>query len=316
MNIAFIGILCLILSLIFVYNTHKKNSIIDEENKEIEFKNRELINKQQEIENNIKCKELELTNISNKIENKYNEYEHAYNSLENQKDISKKALEHYLDILSTVYQEKEQEHQVLCDNLENAYAKQQEKLMRESDEIQKDLDKIKATRAAAIEASKKEQEIKENSAFYCLKIKDSELNDIHTLERIKPQLNQPRILSMLIWSTYYQKPMTALCNNIIGIQTKCGIYKITNQLNQMCYIGQAVDLATRWKQHAKCGLGIDTPANNKLYKAMQEDGLNVFSWEVLEECPREQLNEKEKYYIELYQAYEFGYNSNSGVSRS
>lgn len=316
MNITFIGILCLILSLILAYNTHKKNSIIDEENKEIEFKNRELINKQQEIENNIKYKELELTNISNKIENKYNEYEHASNSLENQKGISKKALEHYLDILNTVYQEKEQEHKVLCDNLENAYAKQQEKLMREADEIQKDLDKIKATRAAAIEASKKEQEIKENSAFYCLKIKDSELNDIHTLERIKPQLNQPRILSMLIWSTYYQKPMTALCNNIIGIQTKCGIYKITNQLNQMCYIGQAVDLATRWKQHAKCGLGIDTPANNKLYKAMQEDGLSVFSWEVLEECPREQLNEKEKYYIELYQAYEFGYNSNSGVSHS
>lgn len=316
MNITFIGILCLILSLILAYNTHKKNSIIDEENKEIEFKNRELINKQQEIENNIKYKELELTNISNKIENKYNEYEHASNSLENQKGISKKALEHYLDILNTVYQEKEQEHQVLCDNLKNAYAKQQEKLMREADEIQKDLDKIKATRAAAIEASKKEQEIKENSAFYCLKIKDSELNDIHTLERIKPQLNQPRILSMLIWSTYYQKPMTALCNNIVGIQTKCGIYKITNQLNQMCYIGQAVDLATRWKQHAKCGLGIDTPANNKLYKAMQEDGLSVFSWEVLEECPREQLNEKEKYYIELYQAYEFGYNSNSGVSHS
>ena len=29
----------------------------------------------------------------------------------------------------------------------------------------------------------------------------------------------------------------------------------------------------RWKQHAKCGLGIDTPAANKLYKAMQEDGI-------------------------------------------
>ena len=28
-----------------------------------------------------------------------------------------------------------------------------------------------------------------------------------------------------------------------------------------------------------------------------------------------ELNEKEKYYIEIYQAYEFGYNSNKGNSK-
>ena len=75
------------------------------------------------------------------------------------------------------------------------------------------------------------------------------------------------------------------------------------------------DVADRWKQHAKCGLGIDTPAANKLYKAMQEDGINNFSWELIEKCPREQLNEKEKYYIELYDAYNFGYNSNVGIKK-
>ena len=90
------------------------------------------------------------------------------------------------------------------------------------------------------------------------------------------------------------------------------IYKITNQLTNMCYIGQAVDLAKRWKDHAKCGLGIDTPVNNKLYKAMQLNGLENFTWEILEECPSNELNEKEKFYIELYQAYEYGYNSTKG----
>ena len=48
---------------------------------------------------------------------------------------------------------------------------------------------------------------------------------------------------------------------------------------------------------------------------MQEDGINNFSWELIEKCPREQLNEKEKYYIELYDAYNFGYNSNTGIRR-
>ena len=96
----------------------------------------------------------------------------------------------------------------------------------------------------------------------------------------------------------------------------CGIYKITNTINNLVYIGQAVDVATRWKNHAKAGLGIDTPANNKLYKAMQEDGLENFSFELLEECSRAELNEKEKWYISLYQSDQFGYNSNSGVGKA
>ena len=109
--------------------------------------------------------------------------------------------------------------------------------------------------------------------------------------------------------------MTMLCNNVIGIETKSGIYKITNQLNDCCYIGQAVDLASRWKQHAKCGLGIDAPKGSKLYKAMQEDGLWNFSFEVLEFCSSAELNEKEKYYIELYQSKDYGYNTLKGISK-
>ena len=92
----------------------------------------------------------------------------------------------------------------------------------------------------------------------------------------------------------------------------CGIYKITNQITGYCYIGQSVDIAERWKQHAKCGLGIDTPIGNKLYASMQKDNIWNFSWELLEECSKDQLDEKEKFYIELYQAYEYGYNSTKG----
>jgi len=62
-------------------------------------------------------------------------------------------------------------------------------------------------------------------------------------------------------------------------------------------------------------LGIDTPASNKLYKAMIEDGLWNFSFEILEECPTAQLNEKEKYYIQLYKSYDYGFNNNRGISK-
>lgn len=74
-------------------------------------------------------------------------------------------------------------------------------------------------------------------------------------------------------------------------------------------------MSDRIKEHVKCGLGIDTPAGNKLYDAMQKDGVYNFAFELLEECPRTSLNEKEKEYIEIYDSYNLGYNSNRGISK-
>jgi group I intron endonuclease len=93
----------------------------------------------------------------------------------------------------------------------------------------------------------------------------------------------------------------------------CGIYKITNQETGECYIGQAKDIRKRWNDHCRAGVGIDTPQGNKLYKAMQEYGLEHFSFELLEECSPDKLNEKEHYFIELYSSDTLGYNSNKGV---
>jgi hypothetical protein len=66
--------------------------------------------------------------------------------------------------------------------------------------------------------------------------------------------------------------------------------------------------------HCKAGLGIDTPQDNQLYAAMLEYGLDSFSFELLLECESSQLNEKEKYFIELYNSNAIGYNGNKGVS--
>lgn len=62
----------------------------------------------------------------------------------------------------------------------------------------------------------------------------------------------------------------------------------------------------------KRGLGIDTPVGAKLYQAMKAEGVHNFTFELLETCPAAQLNEKEKFYIDLYQSKDFGYNSTIG----
>lgn len=94
----------------------------------------------------------------------------------------------------------------------------------------------------------------------------------------------------------------------------CGIYKITNLKTGECYIGQSKDVRKRWYEHMKAACGIDTPVGNKLYAAMQEQGISNFSFELLEECPLQDLDKKEKYFIELYHSDSLGYNGNAGRS--
>ena len=234
------------------------------------------------------------------------------NAIDNQQEMSSNAFKNYCDILEKRYKEVEEEHDMEVEALNTAYSNLQLKLLREADEVRSDLDKIKATRTAAIEAARREKDIESNLTFYCLDISDADKRDIAKLEALKPSLNKPRILSMLIWQTWFQKPLKALSANVVGATDATGIYKITNIKTKECYVGQAMHIKERWAEHAKCGLGIDTPAGNKLYKAIQEFGLWNFSFEVLEICPQNQLNEKEKYYIDLYSSYDYGYNSSRG----
>ena len=234
------------------------------------------------------------------------------NAIDNQQEMSSNAFKNYCDILEKKYKEVEEEHDMEIEALNTAYSNLQLKLLREADEIRLDLDKIKATRTAAIEAARREKDIESNLTFYCLDISDADKRDIAKLEALKPSLNKPRVLSMLIWQTWFQKPLKALSANVVGATDATGIYKITNIKTKECYIGQAIHIKDRFIEHAKCGLGIDTPAGNKLYKAIQEFGLWNFSFEVLEVCPQNQLNEKEKYYIDLYSSYDYGYNSTRG----
>ena len=304
-------------------NIQKINEDIIQQNNTIEEKNKEL----RKTSESLKIEKIMVSNQLNDLQNEHKREKQRLQDLQNtinttidnQNQLAQTAYENYCENLENKKRIKEQEILESEEWLNKALEKHQEEVLnnmeildskykKEKDKIEEDLEQLKVTRAAIIQANIKEKEIEENSTFYCLTISEIDKADIKMLENIKPQLNKPRVLSMLIWSTFLQKPMTTLCNNIIGTSTVTGIYKITNQVTKECYIGQSVDISKRWKDHAKCGLGIDTPVGNKLYKAMQIYGIWNFSWEILEQCSKDLLDEKEKYYIDLYDSYNFGYN--------
>ncbi len=310
MNAIFVILLfiCFIVSCI-TYKNYKLNEELKKENKSLEISNKKLYNEKMNYNFSINQNKAELNILNNQIAS-------VKQHVMDMQSVSDSARDEYAKYLETTYQTIEDEYDTLLKSLHNTYDKEQENVLSEIAEIRNSLDNLRATRAAAVQAQLKEKEIKEQLSFYCLQPTVNELDDIRALERVKPNLHQPRILCMLIWSTYFQKPMTALCNNVLGVAVVTGIYKITNQETNECYIGQAVDVAKRWKDHAKCGLGIDTPASNKLYKAIQEYGIWNFSWELLEKCSKEELDEKERFYIDLYESYTYGYNSNTGIKKS
>ena len=72
-------------------------------------------------------------------------------------------------------------------------------------------------------------------------------------------------------------------------------------------MGQAVDVAARWRQHIKRGLGAETPTRNKLYPAMKSTGIENFTFELIEECAEPQLDEREDFWQEHFHAKDFGY---------
>ena len=321
MTIALICITVIaVLVAIYCATTKKKvDTAASNANKKIYEETERLKKLNEDIKNILNNNEKENQNmvyennqLTAKIEEGKKHLSTIQNAIDNQQEMSSNAFKNYCDILEKKYKEVEEEYDMEIEALNTAYSNLQLKFLREAEEVRSDLDKIKATRTAAIEAARREKDIESNLTFYCLDISDADKIDIAKLEALKPSLNKPRVLSMLIWQTWFQKPLKALSANVVGATDVTGIYKITNIKTKECYIGQAMHIKERWAEHAKCGLGIDTPAGNKLYKAIQEFGLWNFSFEVLEVCPQNQLNEKEKYYIDLYSSYDYGYNSTRG----
>jgi len=87
----------------------------------------------------------------------------------------------------------------------------------------------------------------------------------------------------------------------------CGIYKITNKENGMCYIGLSVHILKRWNSH------VSTKKKYKIHEAFQQFGIDAFSFEVVEECDKKELRKREKWWIDhLDCVWPKGYNMNNG----
>lgn len=301
----------ILVGLVFVFIFYKigKRNGLNQQIKQTQLSNDKILEERKILQKEIKKEQYRIQEIESEYQSKKQlisdakeaaerEYAERRDNLNNQHNTRYKELQN-------IFQEKQIQLQAEYDTKKFELDEQMESLRAELDTLQRQ-------KAAVVEAKQKELALKEKADLYRLNISQTELQDIQLLRSIQFRLTNSRILCMLIWQTFYQPLAKKKFPIILGKKDVCGIYKITNMKNDKVYIGQAVDIYKRWYEHCKAGLGIDTPQGNKLYAAMLEDGLENFTFELLEECPREELNRKEAYYISLYNSVQYGYNSTKG----
>ena len=275
-----------------------KNEHLRAELLELSKEHSSLTAKKEEILSNIATLQKQAEESSNAI------YEKSY-------ELANEKMSQAAETMAKKYKDMEevakQEYFGILEDCTSSLQEQIQAKQAELAEVNTKLTDLTAKLTSAVEAAKRAEELRIKQDFYRLQLSQADIEEITRLREVTPYLRDSEPLNKVIWKVYYEKPYTDLIGRVVGTGVHTGIYKITNIENQMCYIGQAANIADRWKQHIKRGIGAETPTRNKLYPAMLELGVENFTFEIVEEVERSKLNDREDYWQEYFHAKDFGY---------
>ena len=313
--IAGFGTGCLLVFLLIRKKLKRHNQLnveIAEQNKNLEIENNKLLALKNSYQDNINILSKSQENYETNLKKLELQAQTAAETFYNDKmNLANEKMTNALEKLAKKFEEAEEGYkQHYLDALADfsaAYTDTTNKQKTEIDLAQQILLDLQNKVDAAVEANKRAELDKNKKDFYRLVLAPEDVKEITHLRSVVPYLRNAEALNKVIWKAYYEKPYTDLIGRVVGNQVKTGIYKITNMENGMCYVGQAVNIADRWKQHIKRGIGAETPTRNKLYPAMLSIGVENFSFEIVEECDRSKLDVQEDYWQEFFKAKEFGY---------
>lgn len=266
----------------------------------------------------------ELDELIRNLETQLVEKEKRYNEVNQDLDLYRKGkideinaglleTQHKKEILlENEFKEKKENKLKEFDEVVNFLKTQEEQLNNEVNQIKWVLEDYRLRRAAINEEILRQKQIEQDRDFYRIQLDLNEIGDIEILRDTARRLQHPEIINKIIWSGYYQKPLAELRKRLLPNGTYSGVYKITRLKTNEIYIGQTVDLDTRFVNHCKSALGVGALASSQLHRVMALDGPENFTFEVLEEVPKDKLRERESYYIDFYDSKNYGLNTISG----
>lgn len=184
------------------------------------------------------------------------------------------------------------------------YSSQQQKIvdsmLEETKKIQNELEDFRTQREAVNLAILREKELKEKEDFYKIVIPENDQEDIEVLKTIGPRLRNKEALNKLIYDVFVKRPLNELIKRVTNGKEISGIYKITYIKTGEAYIGKTTNISTRWQNHIKTACGLEGAARTTFHNRLEQDGIWNYTFEILEEVPKDKLSEREKFYIELY----------------
>lgn len=152
----------------------------------------------------------------------------------------------------------------------------------------------------------------EERDFYRIQLDEDAKADIALINSIREKIKKPDLLNKLLYTNYIDKPVKEMIKRVLSARNPSGIYKVTNTKTGQAYIGKSTNIATRWQNHVKSACGLDGVADSMFQRALKKEGVDAFSWEILEETTKENLTTREKYYINLFDTKSVGYNMREG----
>ena len=332
-----LSILLVIIIIKLLYN-NKKN-LEQEKQKYIQKKKKEIdseIQKEQKLlqtvynqrkENEQKLRQEKET-AKQLIDSEKEKVDLVVKQLEEKKktaeDAQKEILEQKttnLDLIIQSYYEKEKEdyertlravQTTLQEDAEAELSQIMGKYYEEIFQLRHELDEYKAKRDAINEQILRQRAIEEKQDFYRVCLSQNDIDDIHILNSIRANLHKHDGLDKLIYDFYISKPVQEMVKRVLGGSAPSGIYKITRLKTGEIYIGKSTDIKSRWQQHAKTVFGCGTIAHSILHTTMEKDGIENFTFELLEEVPKDKLTEREKYWIGFYDTKKYGLNEREG----
>ena len=230
-----------------------------------------------------------------------------------------KSIEERSEMLAKEYREAElahaEEYKVVMLDAVQDFTAEWNKNIEDLNGIKKQIeDKRKIFETILADEQRKAKDEAERD-FYRLNISDEDLTEVEKIRDITPYFRNPEVLGKAVWSAYFQKPYQDLIARQFNSSKPSGIYKITCLHNSKIYIGQSVNVPNRFSEHIKRGLGAEPVTRNRLYSEMKKWGVENFIFELLEEVPRDKLDERERFWIEYFHSAdaEVRMNGNKGV---
>ena len=301
-----IGLLIIAVIGLLIYVIVLKKQKIEEVkiNKEIQRQN--LL-----VEAEVRAKQSELDKIKFSIDRENDILQSLTKSSEEMqksaKEQAQKAYESEISALQELYKEEGAK-------LDAQNQKKLQAILNKIKEEQYKLQQLENKQMAYVQAQQRQEEINSKQDYYRLVIDKIDLDDISLLRDLQHRFVKKESIDKLIWEVYYKPAYDILMVHLFPKSIKyCGIYKITDLTTGKAYIGQSVDIKERFRQHIKSALTYGK-SSNKLYQTMQKSGVHNFTFEILEEVSRAELNERETYWINFYKTKDFGLNTTRGGS--